>query len=391
MSYRILSVHNKYQIPGGEDVVFENEAKLLEEHGHTVIRYVRNNSELNTMSKPEKLLVPLATIYSKKTEEEISRIIREEHIDLVHVHNTLLLISPSVYDAAIKAHVPLVQTIHNFRMICPAGICFRDGKICEECVERGLFSAVKHKCYRGSLPQSLLLTVSMRFHRLRNIYRKIHYIVLTEFNRKMLMKEGQIALRQIDVKPNFTDAPDRIVPFKERKKQIVFAGRLDPTKGVDFLLRLAEAVKDSDWQFAILGNGPMEEECRKFAEEKNLTNVTFRGFVPHEEAMREIAESRALILPTRWYEGFPMTIVEALACGTPCIVPNLGNAGSIIREGISGYHYLPEDLSTCKAVLEKNFDINERVRSEFDQNYSREANYRILMEIYGKVIREYGK
>ena len=156
-TYRILSVHNRYQIPGGEDVVFENEAKLLEEHGHTVIRYVRNNSELNAMSKTQKLLVPFETVYSKKTEKEIAKILREENIDIVHVHNTLLLISPSVYDAAIKAHVPLVQTIHNFRMICPAGICFRNGKICEDCVTKGLFSAVRHKCYRGSLSQSFLL------------------------------------------------------------------------------------------------------------------------------------------------------------------------------------------------------------------------------------------
>ena len=136
-------MHNRYQIPGGEDTVFENEARLLESHGHTVIRYERNNAEIPAMHGAAKLMVPLDTIYSEKTVREIRALIRRHHADLVHVHNTLLLISPSVYDAAQREHVPVIQTIHNFRMICPNGLCYRDGKICEDCVSKGLFQAVK--------------------------------------------------------------------------------------------------------------------------------------------------------------------------------------------------------------------------------------------------------
>ena len=388
-SCRILLVHNRYQIPGGEDTVFENEAKLLEEHGHTVFRYERNNTEIKERSGVGKLALPFETIYSLKSEADIRHLIREKQIDLVHVHNTLLLVSSSVFDAALKEHVPVIQTIHNFRMICPAGICYRDGRICLDCLSKGLSSAVKNRCYRGSLSQSLVLTVSMQFQRLRRIYRHVHFIVLTEFNRGMLMKQGQIALRQIDVKPNFTDCEREILPFEKRKRQIVFAGRLDETKGVRFLLEIAERMKDSDWTFVILGTGPLAEECQKTVSEKNLTHVELRGLVDHDTVLDEIAQSQALILPTRWYEGFPMTLVEAMSLGTPCIVPDFGNAGSMIAEGKSGYHYHADDPDSCMQVFTKNLSINEQVRAEYEANYSKEANYRILMEIYGKVLREH--
>ena len=153
----ILIVHNYYQIPGGEDTVVANEKKMLEDNGHKVVLYTRNNNEIKTMNVFQKILLPFTSIYSFKTAREIKRIIKEENIDIVHVHNTLSLISPSVYYAAVKMNKPVVQTIHNFRMLCPGATFYRDGHICEDCVSKGLRCSLKHKCYRNSFIQIFIL------------------------------------------------------------------------------------------------------------------------------------------------------------------------------------------------------------------------------------------
>ncbi len=202
--YKILMVHNYYQIPGGEDTVVANEKRLLEEHGHKIVLYTRHNNELKSMGKFQKIALPFTTIFNPRTYSDIKRIIREEQIDIVHVHNTLNLISPAVYYAAGKCKVPVVQTVHNFRLLCPGATFYRDGHICEDCVSKGLGCAVKHKCYRGSRAETLICVISTKIHRLTGIYGKINYICLTEFNREKLLQLKQIKPEKVFVKPNFT-------------------------------------------------------------------------------------------------------------------------------------------------------------------------------------------
>ena len=155
-NYRILQIHNFYQIPGGEDVVVRNEKRLLEEHGHKVYTYYRSNSELAKKGIVGKLFLPFTAVFSLKTYREVKKLIRENQIDIVHVHNTLTMVSPSVFYAAFRCKVPVVQTLHNFRMLCPAGSFFRDNVICEECVQHGMGCAIRHKCYRNSKLQSFV-------------------------------------------------------------------------------------------------------------------------------------------------------------------------------------------------------------------------------------------
>ncbi len=207
---KVLIVHNYYQIPGGEDTVVANEKKLLEDHGHEVVLYSRNNSELKTMSVVQKVLLPFTTVFSLRTYREVKRIVREQHIDIVHVHNTLNLISPSVYYAAFSCKVPVVQTIHNFRLLCPGATFYRDGHVCEDCVEHGLRCAVKHSCYRGSKLQTLMCVITTKIHRALGTYRRLNYICLTEFNTEKLLQLNKPGKRQIIdpervfIKPNFT-------------------------------------------------------------------------------------------------------------------------------------------------------------------------------------------
>ena len=187
-NYRILQIHNFYQIPGGEDVVVRNEKRLLEEHGHKVYTYYRSNSELNEKGIAGKLLLPFTAVFSLKTYREVKRLIRENNIDIVHVHNTLTMVSPSVFYAAFRCRVPVVQTLHNFRMLCPAGSFFRDNVICEECVAHGMHCAIRHKCYRNSKLQSFVSAAILQIHRFVGTYRKVNFICLTEFNRKKLLE-----------------------------------------------------------------------------------------------------------------------------------------------------------------------------------------------------------
>lgn len=204
----ILMVHNYYQIPGGEDMVVANEKKLLEEHGHKVILYTRNNTELKTMRMLTKFFLPFNTVFNVKTYWDVRKIIKKNDIDIVHVHNTLNLISPSVYYAAVNCGVPVVQTLHNFRMLCPGATFYRDGHICEECLTKGLKCAVKYGCYRNSKVQTLACVITTLIHRKTGIYKKINFICLTDFNKEKLLQFNKtkniIDEAKVYIKPNFT-------------------------------------------------------------------------------------------------------------------------------------------------------------------------------------------
>lgn len=382
----ILIVHNYYQIPGGEDTVVANEKKLLEDHGHKVVLYSRNNSELKKMSRLQKLMLPLTTVFNPRTYRDIKLLIKTEQIDIVHVHNTLNLISPSVYYAGRAMNVPVVQTVHNFRLLCPGATFYRDGHICEDCVENGLLCAVKHKCYRGSRTQTLACVLSTWFHRMTGIYGKINYICLTEFNKEKLLQLKQIKANQVFVKPNFVEAPtDEIIPFKERANQFIFAGRLDKLKGIDILFEAWKQMGETASKLVVCGTGPMADWCKDFLRNNSDCNIEMRGFIPNKEIKKLIANSKALILPTQWYEGFPMTIVESFSVGTPVIGSDLGNTDSLVIEGITGAKFKAdsqEELIQAVKRVDEYKDIYQTTIQQHKKLYTGSANYECLMKLY---------
>ena len=379
MKQTILMVHNYYQIAGGEDTVVANEKKMLEDNGHKVVLYTRNNRELKDMGILKKLLLPFTTIYNPRTARDIKRIIKEEKIDIVHVHNTLNLISPAVYYAALKMNKPVVQTVHNFRLLCPGATFYRDGHICEDCVSKGLGCALKHRCYRGSFLQTLVCVVATMIHRWIGTYRKINYICLTEFNKEKLLQLKGIHEDSVFVKPNFVDKKSETKI--ERKEQFVFVGRLDKLKGIDLLLNAWKEMGNSAPKLIVCGTGPMEEWCMKYVKCNNL-NVEMKGFIHNTEALEIIGESKALILPTQWYEGFPMTIVEAFSVGTPVICTDIGNCGCVVEDGVTGWKF--RDIDGLIDIIEKYSNITESINSEFESKYTKDSNYVFLKKIYGE-------
>ena len=380
---KVLIVHNYYQIPGGEDTVVANEKKLLEENGHEVFLYTRHNSELKSMTKVQKLFLPFTTVFNLKTYREVKKIIEEKKIDILHVHNTLNLVSPSVYYAGFSKKIPVVQTVHNFRLLCPGATFFRNGHVCEDCLENGLFCAVKHKCYRGSTVQTLACVISTWIHRVFGTYRKLKFICLTEFNKEKLLHLKQIKENNIFVKPNFVQVSKAVVPYIERKNQFIYVGRLEEIKGTEVLLEAWKLLGKDAPELLICGKGPLEEWAKEFVTSNHLQTVKLLGFVPNDQVKELIGESKALILPTQVYEGFPVTIVEAYGHGTPVIASDLGNAGNLVIPDVTGKKFSYQSAEALANVINAfgAYD-SEKILTIYQEKYSSERNYKDLRRIY---------
>lgn len=388
----ILIVHNEYQYAGGEDTVVRQDASLLEKHGHSVFFYIRKNDELHHFSKLRKVLLPFTTIFSLKSYREIRQIIRENNIDIVHVHNTLPLVSLSCYYAAKKEKIKLVQTIHNFRFVCPNALFYRDGHICEDCLEKGLLCSIRHNCYRSSKTQTAMVALMLKLHRIAGSFRKPDaYIALTQFNKNKL--SVIVPAEKIFVKPNYLSVAKTAQPFADNKDSspFVYAARLESVKGIFVLLNAFKSLPEEN--LLILGTGPEEASVKEFIAKHNLTNVTCLGFTPHEEALSLLSKAKALVFPSLWYEGFPMTIVESLSLGIPVIASNTPNIGEIIHTGKNGMLFstgsseaLSKTIHSFCALPHKEYDaMRQTALKTYQTNFTETVVYRKLMDIYYKI------
>ncbi len=386
-------VHNYYKLYGGEDKVVFNEKSVLEKHGHKVLMYTRNNSEMDGANAFSKIQMLLSSFFSLKTYRDIKRIIQRNSIDVVHVHNTLNLISPSVYYAGASCGVPVVQTVHNFRLICPGAVLCHDGKICEKCVKGNLLHGIFNQCYRNSFVQTFASSVILIIHRLIGIYGEINYIALTDFNKQKLLNLKQIKPEKVFIKPNFSDDVIGSTLDYGTKNGYIFAGRLDKIKGINILLEAWEYLGDKAPKLTICGCGEMEEMCHSYVKDKHINNITFAGQLSHDRLNEILRCSKALIFPSIWYEGLPMTIIESFVLETPVIVGNIGNGGSIVKDGVNGIKYeydKPEALARAVLRMEK-LDTTEYqylcvgARKEYEEKYTEESNYQELINIYYQV------
>ena len=385
MKKKVLMAHNFYQIGGGEHTVFNNEVELLRKNGHEVITYTRDNKEINK-SIIKKILLPFTTIWSFKTYREVKRIIKNEKIDIVHCHNTFPLISPSIYYAARKCNVPIVQTIHNFRFLCPCALFYRNGKICEECLDNNNFkSALKHKCYRNSWLQTLIVTNMLKIHRKLGTYKKINYIFLTEFNKNKFNKLLGNDYQHIFIKPNFVEKKYDLKRPTELNNTFVFIGRLDENKGIKELIENWKKLP-KEYILHIYGDGTLkglvEEANNKFQ------NIKYFGFQPQKVIFKDLIKSQALVFSSEWYETFGMVIIESFSLKVPAIVSALGNPKSIICNSNGGVMY---ELNNEKSFFEALYDIinnnnkySENAYMYYIKNFNSDKNYKELINIYEK-------
>lgn len=382
---KILMIHNYYQIGGGEHTVFENEVEMLRKNGHEVVIYTRNNDELKT-SKIKYLLSPFTTIWSFKTYFQVKKIIKVNNIDIVHCHNTFPLISPSVYYAARSLKVPVIQTIHNFRFLCPSGIFYRDGHICEDCRTNNSFRcALKNRCYRNSKIQTMIAVAMLKFHRIIGTYKKISYIFLTEFNKTKFDKLIDINGENVYIKPNFVNRVIVEDASYIKENNFIFAGRLEENKGLNFLLK-AWPDMPKDYQLHIYGDGALKTEAQQA--EKTYENIKYFGFKPQKEIFNDLAGAKALLFPSNWYEGYPMIISEAFSIGKPVVSTNIGNQKDIVSSSNGGTVFKCNDKETFKLALDEiieNNDIySENAKKYYDSFLNEDYNYKRLIEIYDR-------
>jgi glycosyltransferase involved in cell wall biosynthesis len=378
----ILLLHNYYLQPGGEDVVFANEAGLLENHGHNVIRYRMHNEQV---SQTGALTLVAKTLWNGSVYSEIRRLIRRNAVDVCHCHNTFPLISPSAYYAARDEGVPVVQTLHNYRLLCPKGVLYRDGRVCEDCVGSVPWRSVWHGCYRGSRPASAVAALMLTAHRAAGTWRNAvdMYIALSEFCRTKWIDTGLPAERVV-VKPNFLlDDPG---PGDGLGGYALFAGRLAEEKGVRTLLR-AWSRLTNPVALKIAGSGPLAAEVAGAAASNR--SIEYLGAVTRDRMKDLMSNAAALIFPSEWYEAGPMTIVEALASGTPVIASRLGSGECLVADGRTGFHFAPGDarslagiVDTAWASPDKLQFMRKAARVEFESEYTAAHNYHRLMEIY---------
>jgi glycosyltransferase involved in cell wall biosynthesis len=388
---KILLVHNSYQQPGGEDVVFDLERQMLESRGHQVVTYRRSNWEIEAYSCARRLTLLPNVVWATDSRREIARLLEQGKFQVVHVHNTFIMVSPSIYSACRRANVPVVQTLHNYRLLCPGGTFFRDGRACEECVEHSLWRGVRYGCYRDSSPATAAVALMLAVHRMRNTWmRDVDcYVALTEFSRRKFV-EGGLPPEKVCVKPNFIH-PDPSEHVGDREYAL-FVGRLSPEKQLHTLFAAWERLHNRIPLF-IIGSGPQRAEIEAQAARRNLSGVRFLGQVGRDQALAAIKRARFLIFPSGGYQNFPMTIVEAFACGTPVICSRLGAMEEIVADGYNGLHFAPldsDDLATkvdwAWAHPEQMERMGKEARREYQTKYTAERNHALLMEIYARAI-----
>ena len=386
---KILMLHNRYQHAGGEDAVVQAEVALLESHGHQVELLEAHNDAIT--GGLGKARAALSALYSMPGRRRAEAAISRYRPDVVHVHNFFPLLSPSVYDACREAGVPVIQTLHNYRLACPNALFFREGKVCEDCLDQPFpLSGVMRGCYRNSRSQTAGVAAMIALHRLRDTWgqRVNAFIALTDFQKGKFIQAGLPADR-LHVKPNFAFDPGPRSDGSELGGYGLYVGRLSEEKGIQPLLRTYIEHRLSI-PLKILGGGPLREPMEQEIRAAGLEGVVeFLGPRERSEVSRLMQGARFLVFPSICYEGFPMAIAEAFAAGIPVVASRLGAVPDILMNGKAGWLATPGDPDSWAATLraawadqEGTWQRGKAARQAYEALYSPDANYRQLLSIY---------
>jgi glycosyltransferase involved in cell wall biosynthesis len=379
----ILSIHNTYQIRGGEDESRAAEENLLREQGHQVDIYEESNDRIGQISP---ISLALRTIWSATAYQTVEKHLTQTPIDLIHVQNFFPLISPSVYYAARQLDVPVVQTLRNYRLICPNGLFFRDGGVCEDCLGKLIpYPGVVHACYRESRTATGVTAAMLAIHRtLRTWLSQVNvFITLSEFARQKFIAAG-LPEEKILVKPNFVD-PDPGIGSGSGG-YVLYVGRLSVEKGLDTLLDAWKSLK-TPVTLKIVGDGPLSRQVQQAARE--MENVEWLGRQSLQQTYDLMGEAMVLVFPSKWYETFGRVAIEAFAKGTPVIASNIGAIAELVASERTGWLFQPADASDLATQLDwvishpqQRQAMRSEARKEFERFYTAAANYQKLMEIY---------
>jgi glycosyltransferase involved in cell wall biosynthesis len=388
---KILVLHNRYRLAGGEDVVVETERLLLERNGHQVSKVEVSNEAIT--GRWGTIKAAALAVYSPSSRRLVAAEIDRFRPDVVHVHNFFPVLSPSVYSACRAAGIPVVQTLHNYRLICPNALLFRDGRICEDCLERLVpWPGVVHGCYRASRAATSAVAAMLTTHRLLGSWaRKVDaYIALTEFGRRKML-QGGLPAEKVAVKPNFI-YPDP-GPSECEGEYILYVGRLSHEKGIAVLVD-AYVRHGLRAPLKVAGTGPLGETLSDRVQGAGLGGVVqFLGWQDRERIFSLVRRAWLVVIPSLWYEGCPIIIAEAFACGKAVMASDLGAVSELVENGQTGWLVPPGDVDAWAEAIEAAWaDPAEAIRrgraarKTYEAKYTAEANYRQLMAIYSSVL-----
>lgn len=392
---KILLVHNYYRSenPSGENRVFDQERDLLARNGHEIDRYIQFSDEIARKGRAYSLPLALAIPWNFSSAQEFSKKIKDFRPDIIHVHNTFPLMSPSIF-YQIPAHVRVVMTLHNYRLICAAATLERSGVPCTECLDnQSSIPALRHACYRASRIKTAPLAAMISLHQILGTWRsKVDaFITLTEFQRSIFQTAGYPPER-LFVKPNFHPDPGEPIPTSRRENCVLFVGRLSAEKGVLDLVRAWEILGNSAPTLKIIGDGPLRPSLKRYITRASLGGkVHLLGHLSHLEAQKHMSTASLLVVPSTWFEGLPLVIVEAFSRGVPVAAANIGSLSELVTNNKNGILFRPGDPFDMVSKLndlwgsQKLEDIAKNARLTFTETFTEGRAYQQLANIYTSI------
>lgn len=383
---RILTIHNKYKIRGGEDESRESEDRLLATNGHAIREVVFDN---RSISGWKALATGAQVMWNEASYQQVRREITEWRPDIVDIHNFFPIASPAVHYAARSLNVPVVQTLHNFRLLCPAATFYRDGRVCEECPSNGSpLPGVMHRCYHRSAAHSGAVATMIAVHRLLGTWNtKVSlFIAVSKFAKQKFVENGFPEAR-ITVKPNFVYDGGETGTGGE---DFLFVGRLAPEKGIATLLRAAEMANVSG-RIKVVGEGPLQDQVAAAAGRN--PRIEYLGRMPQTHVLNLMGKCRCVVFPSEWYETFGRVAAEAYSRGTPVIAARIGAVAEIVEDGRTGFQFKPGDARELATAMERACSepahlarMRIEARREYELKYTPERNYELMMAIYERAI-----
>lgn len=380
----ILLVHNHYRISGGEDTVFQNELEALKHSGHNVYTYERFSDDIEK-SFFRIVLLPISMMFNIKTFLQVSHLINKYQIDIIHCHNITPLISPSIFYVATLKNVPIVQTVHNFRLVCPNGLLHRDGKYCDECLKHNSYlPSLNHSCYHNSKIQTFMMVICLWIHRVLGTYRNVNFIFLTKFN---LSKFNNFLTQsnRVFVKGNFTTDLN-LNRTDNGCNDFIYFGRLEEEKGIIDLITMWKNL-NCDFKLHIYGDGTLKDFVEQAA--KYQSNIFFYGFQDKKEILKRLSYSKAMIFPSKLTETFGLTIVESFSVGCPVIANNFGNGAMLVKESDGGILY--DDYCGFEQavfdIIEHNNYFSEKAKKFYLKKFTEISSMNELNKIYSLILK----
>lgn len=382
---KVLQIHNIYQGKTGEETVVEEERRILVQHGHQVIQFVKDNSSLKSQGVLSKAKMVVGLRSSKSISRELEQLILAERPDICHVHNTFPLLTPEVFHVCQKLKVPVVKTLHNYKMVCTNSLMFRDGEVCDVCLNKSLYHSIKYKCYRNSYLATAAQADVIQHHRKIGTwdYYVDQYFALTEFQKQLLINGGGIPAGKVTVKPNFIRHSDLEVV---REGFFLFVGKVDDYKGLQDLLGLFD--QNTTSEFIVIGRCDLEDPFKGYA------NVTYLGEQSREVTLDHMRRCKAVLFPSKYYEGMPMVILEAFSHKKAVISRNRGAMSSMIKHESNGLNYESvNELVNLIARAEKEegliIRLGDQAYSDFQELYTDKKGYENLINAYEQTINGY--